>query len=98
MTGKYFNESHWRKNKQWFALNRAHVKAIVEDTYIKKRFEEHCQAYREGTTLCVSDEHYIASALAVYKFENEVSQETAFFVNTRTEIVPWFYRLTVLAR
>eukprot|EP00210_Caulerpa_lentillifera_P004883 g4659.t1 len=71
MTGKYLNVSDWSKNQQWFCLNRSHVKLILKDTYLKKRFSKWCNGRFAGTTVCAPDEHYFATTLYVYKLGNE---------------------------
>jgi len=74
MTGKYINKSNWHKNHQWFALNRAHANLLVQETYVKKRFREYCDAYKGSNILCVPDEHYIATTLNVYNLGHEVKK------------------------
>eukprot|EP00210_Caulerpa_lentillifera_P004881 g4658.t1 len=71
MEAKYLNKSDWRKNYQWFALNRAHVKFILEEQYLKKRFSAFCDEHRGGNGLCIPDEHYFPTALYVYKLGNQ---------------------------
>jgi len=71
MEWKYFKRNNWRKNFQWFALNRAHAEVLVNDTYFKNLFRSHCNgSYRYR--FCPSDEHYIPSALDAYGLGGQV--------------------------
>eukprot|EP00210_Caulerpa_lentillifera_P004880 g4657.t1 len=76
LNGKYFNRSDWRKSNQWFCLNRAHAEFIVNETYLRPRFKEHCNGWH-GLRQCISDEHYIASALGIYGFGNQTDCQGA---------------------
>jgi len=62
---------NWRKNSQWFALNRAHAEVLVKETYVKKRFKRFCNGL-QGERFCAADEHYIPSTLNAYGLGNQV--------------------------
>eukprot|EP00884_Botryococcus_braunii_P000625 jgi/Botrbrau1/10563/Bobra.0343s0011.1 len=73
MRNEQFEEHHWRKSSQWWALSRKHAEAIVEDVLIDQSFRKHCYStIEEGWWRdCFSDEHYFASLLAAQGRDNE---------------------------
>lgn len=73
MAAKFFKKKHWRKNPQWFTINRAHADFINKETYVKERFRAHCDGYY-GKRCCISDEHYIPTVLNVYGLGRQVMQ------------------------
>jgi Core-2/I-Branching enzyme len=42
MKNAYFDEHHWRKSSQWWALSREHAETIVEDVLIDQSFRKYC--------------------------------------------------------
>ena len=76
MDGEYLNQSHWRKSSQWFSLSRSHAQLLVQDRYVKPRFQKFCNGYRDGQ-FCVPDEHYVPTTLAVYGAQSEVTSPKA---------------------
>lgn len=42
MRNSHFEEHHWRKSSQWWALTRIHAQAIVTDVHIDRSFRDHC--------------------------------------------------------
>lgn len=63
----------WRKSSQWMSLIRKHAQLVVDETEINAVFSEICwmSFEPEDFRTCVSDEHYIASLLAVRGLEEE---------------------------
>lgn len=74
MKTKYLKSENWRKSSQWFCLNRAHAEIIARETHVRNKFERYC--HPRSRHHCISDEHYIATAISVYGVENEVHHST----------------------
>ena len=70
MKSDYLTQEKWRKSGQWFALKRRHAELIANDVHVKERFRKYCRRMRGH--LCVPDEHYIPTTIAVYGLGNEV--------------------------
>ena len=69
LASDYISKDKWRKSWQWFCLKRSHAEVVAKDRHVYQRFEENCVWKR---TVCVPDEHYLPTALAVYGLDNEV--------------------------
>jgi len=69
----------WRKSSQFFSLIRSHAELVLRDTDVFQGFQKHCtngwdEDYRRWRG-CYTDEHYIATLLAMKKRENETFRE-----------------------
>jgi hypothetical protein len=66
---------HWRKSWQWWELTRAHAELVLQDTAIDDVFRQYCHETWEPELkrrrVCFSDEHYVATLLAVHGRDNE---------------------------
>ena len=69
MKTDFLTKANWRKSSQWFCLKRSHAELLTEDTHLGEKFEKYCKPFENS---CVSDEHYIATMLAIYELGNEV--------------------------
>ena len=42
MESPSLHREHWRESSQWFALSRAHVVAVVNDSNVEPKFRDWC--------------------------------------------------------
>eukprot|EP00210_Caulerpa_lentillifera_P002762 g2641.t1 len=69
MKSSILDKSKWRKSAQWFALIRSHAELVIKENHVKLRFSKYCDG--PTSAVCVSNEHYIPTTLAVYGLEDE---------------------------
>lgn len=65
----------WRKSWQWVALTRQHAELMVHDVAVDEAFRMTCRQRWDyewcSHKVCYSDEHYLATLIAVHGRDNE---------------------------